>query len=765
MKQQHFDTLIMKTAEDFRRLKHLHGRVADYITNGKLYFVGNAEVVSLAEESGDDRICAIDEDTLLPFAEVHSCIKRQMEPVLQGRDLPRGITGWYYQQFLKWEYAKHCNDEYYLVWDGDTIPCRPLSMFRKEDGKPYFDLKYEYHEPYFKTLETILPGMSRVIGRSFISEHMLINREICLQLIKDIESNEDLPGRYFWEKIIHAIPANMIQNSAFSEFETYGTYVALKKSSAYMLRDWHSFRLGGEFFDPLTISDRDFSWLAKDFDAISFEKGMSVREDHKNLFDNPDYQEKLSPAQMLQIAQEEFQEGYKEVWGAPSGEQPNSTTKPFDNETVIDYKKEKLRYLSEDTYLLYEKLGDNLMEKNTDQAFLCYENAAFLCETSEDEKTRLRKKAQHLKEGGHVNVKPVAIIILSYNNQYLMRCCLESIRSHCNTEACGVMVLDNASSDGVTDWLKKQDDISLLLSDENLGFPAGNNTAHETIHEDYDIMLLNNDTRMTPNALFWLRMGLYESPRVGATGCLSNYSDRCQTKDVTFSFPEQYVAYGAEINVPIPHPYEERSILGGFAILIRRDVLNEIGLFDEAFSPGYYEDTDLCLRIRKAGYRLNICCNSFIYHAGSQSFIKRTDLNDMIDRNRKYIISKWGFDSLLHLAFSEAEQRQISKIERTATDDFRVLQIGSGCGSGLGKLKYLFPEALVIGIEKEEKAAALSIDGCVTLVLDWKTERLPFAHGFFDYILVNDREGKETDAALASSRLECYLRKDGVLLL
>ena len=67
------------------------------------------------------------------------------------------------------------------------------------------------------------------------------------------------------------------------------------------------------------ISERDFNWLGKDFDAISFEKGHYVREDHKNLFDNPRYQEKLSARQMLESVQDLFNGGYVEVWGKSNG--------------------------------------------------------------------------------------------------------------------------------------------------------------------------------------------------------------------------------------------------------------------------------------------------------------------------------------------------------------------------------------------------------------------------------------------------------------
>ena len=61
------------------------------------------------------------------------------------------------------------------------------------------------------------------------------------------------------------------------------------------------------------MSERDYTWLGKDFFAISFEKGHEVRPDLDNLFNNPVYQSKLTARQMVQIAQEES-EGYEEVW-------------------------------------------------------------------------------------------------------------------------------------------------------------------------------------------------------------------------------------------------------------------------------------------------------------------------------------------------------------------------------------------------------------------------------------------------------------------
>ncbi|MBO5620893.1 MAG: hypothetical protein J5959_04620 [Butyrivibrio sp.] len=311
-----FKTLVVITPQDCQRLIKLYPRLIENIIYGDICFVGRSEVGEIlnANPETEDKVRFIDEESIIPFDSVHRVVADRMKHILNGRELPRGITGWYYQQFLKMQYAFLCEDQYYMTWDGDTIPCRKLDMFMEENGKPFFDLKHEFHKEYFDTMGVLLPGFTKAIGRSFISEHMLFNAEYMKELIAEIENNTEIPGIRFWEKILHVIPEDKIQSSAFSEFETYGTFVAKRHSDAYALREWHSFRLGGEFFSVDTISDRDFLWLAKDFDAISFEKGHTVREDNANLFDNPYYQEKLTPKQMLQAAQMEFKEGYKEVW-------------------------------------------------------------------------------------------------------------------------------------------------------------------------------------------------------------------------------------------------------------------------------------------------------------------------------------------------------------------------------------------------------------------------------------------------------------------
>ena len=326
--KQQYDALIVVTAKDFERVQTQYHRLAANLPARRIFFVGNEEVARLVKSADlGDKVGFINEDSILPFERVHAVMTRALEDVLQGQELPRGITGWYYQQFLKMQYARMCEDACYLVWDGDTIPCRSFTMFHEELGVPYLDVKGEYHEAYFDTLAKLLPGMRKCIEKSFISEHMLIDCEIMSALIGEMEANREIQGSAFWEKVIYAIDVQKLQSNSFSEFETYGTYVAMRRPEAYRLRNWHSFRYGGVFYSLDTISDKDYEWLARAFFAISFEKGDFVREDQKNLFDNKKYQERLSARQMLEIAQEEFKEGsYIEVWENQRAAKRNETT-------------------------------------------------------------------------------------------------------------------------------------------------------------------------------------------------------------------------------------------------------------------------------------------------------------------------------------------------------------------------------------------------------------------------------------------------------
>lgn len=411
-----------------------------------------------------------------------------------------------------------------------------------------------------------------------------------------------------------------------------------------------------------------------------------------------------------------------------------------------------------DEYIIYEKLGDEHIGGNINQAYLCYENAEFLCK-DENIRAGLTEKKNKLLCNNSLSVRKTSIIIVSYNCMYMMQKCIEAIRSSCPEKACEIVVVDNASSDGIREWLCEQEDIKVILLDENVGFPVGCNIGAQYSEPENDILLLNNDTRLAHNSLFWLRMGLYENERIGASGGISNYAGNRQQVDIEYPLPAEYLEYGRAVNVPMQCPYEERVRLSGFAMLVKRDAWNMCGGMDESFSPGYFEDDDLSMRLVLNGYRLILCRNSFIYHAGSQSFANKDGVNELLEQHRRLFENKFGFD-IIDYAYKDMETAE--QIPFGKDDEINILHLGSGLGAALKLIRTRFCNAHAVGVEKNECLRMIS--GCTEMVFDSVDSLTQTLNGKIFHVLIIGKDTyKELDREkLAKIKKLC--RDDCVLL-
>ncbi len=84
----------------------------------------------------------------------------------------------------------------------------------------------------------------------------------------------------------------------------------------------------------------------------------------------------------------------------------------------------------------------------------------------------------------------------------------------------------------------------------------------------------------------------------------------------------------------------------GLCFLFKREVLNKVGLLDELFTPGHFEDDDYCYRARLQAFRLMVAGDSFIFHHGSSSFNQQGEgaVKALLETNLNKFINKWGFD-------------------------------------------------------------------------------------------------------------------------
>lgn len=381
----------------------------------------------------------------------------------------------------------------------------------------------------------------------------------------------------------------------------------------------------------------------------------------------------------------------------------------------------------------YVCLGDYYLEENKEKAYLCYENALFLGGVEEQ---IVKERIRTLEQEG-INKHKVSIVILSYNAKDMLKECIESIRR--NNPSCSyeLVIVDNASTDGIVDWLREQKDIVLQCNEENVGFPKGSNQGIELAEKENDIMLLNNDTIVTENTLFWLRMALCE-PEIGAAGSISNMTEKVSAtvgEKETRTIEEQ-LEWAVHNNVLLKHPYEKSMCLLGYALMIKREALEKTGYLDERFSPGNFEDADICLRLIQKGYQLALCYNSFIFHYGSVSFKKRDDwYENLITRNFYKYNEKYGFDVDY---YTKQRDDLIEHLPKDNSQVFRLLDIGCGCGNTLLRIKGLYPNAEVVGVEKFSKAVEIGAKMSEIYCLDIESQELPFEKQSFDYIIMGN---------------------------
>lgn len=410
---------------------------------------------------------------------------------------------------------------------------------------------------------------------------------------------------------------------------------------------------------------------------------------------------------------------------------------------------------------LYKRLAEEYGVKNTNQAWLCYENALYYCEKEahgvqeEDFCRGCREKMKLLERQPEFAVAKFAIVILSYNQGEMTKACIESIRKNNSPLSYELIVVDNASTDGIQEWLRKQEDIRLIENEENRGFPGGCNQGIAAAKGDADIFLLNNDTIVTRDAIFWLRMGLYEEERTGAVGSVSNQVVNYQQVSEQFGDIEEWMEFAERNNVFMEHPYEKKSWLVGFAMMIKRTALKgmlegegklfgegQVEALDIRFSPGNFEDNDLSIRLLLAGYRLRLVKNSFIFHYGSKAFQKTpARFVALLRENRRKLSEKYGMDLV------PASRIETSLVDMIQPQDrfFSVLEIGCRLGATLARIESRYSGAEVLGIEENTLLARLA--GEVTNVIQGNFLQISLKEKF-DYIILDGILSSESDELL-----------------
>jgi GT2 family glycosyltransferase len=239
-----------------------------------------------------------------------------------------------------------------------------------------------------------------------------------------------------------------------------------------------------------------------------------------------------------------------------------------------------------------------------------------------------------------------SLIILTYNNLSFTRQCLESINQRTLYPNYEIIVVDNGSSDGTPAYLldRKEWDhhLQVILNDANQGFAAGMNQGIQTSQGEY-VLLLNNDIVVTSGWLGGLIHHLEADPQIGMIGPVTNATGNEARVEVTYSDIEDMPDFASRYTRDHQgglYPLREFAM---YCIALPRKVIQEIGLLDERFSVGMFEDDDYAVRIRQAGYKILCTRDVFVHHyseATFKTFPKETYL-EIFRTNQAKFEEKW----------------------------------------------------------------------------------------------------------------------------
>jgi GT2 family glycosyltransferase len=267
----------------------------------------------------------------------------------------------------------------------------------------------------------------------------------------------------------------------------------------------------------------------------------------------------------------------------------------------------------------------------------------------------------------------ISIVIVSFNTKGLLTSCLESIRKHTKRIDYEIIVVDNASSDGSAEFIKKYKkgkQIKLIENQSNLGFAKANNKGIAISKGEY-VILLNSDTEINTNLFKKMYEWMEKNKNIGVSTCKLVYPNgNVQSAGGYFPNLLRVASWMLFQDLPLvdniikpfqPHKelspakndriYENFSKLdwvAGTLFMIRRKVLKEVGYLDEDYFM-YTEDVDYCHKVNSKGWGVGYNSEYEVVHhkgaSGTSEFAVNQEFNGVKIYFRKHF-PRWQYPIL-----------------------------------------------------------------------------------------------------------------------
>jgi GT2 family glycosyltransferase len=262
------------------------------------------------------------------------------------------------------------------------------------------------------------------------------------------------------------------------------------------------------------------------------------------------------------------------------------------------------------------------------------------------------------------------IIIPVWNQLALTRDCIDSILKNTGGVGYRMVIIDNASSEDARLYLESVRDKEvgraiLIRNETNLGFVKAVNQGMDASDSPY-VCVLNNDTLATDGWLAEMIKVAEGAPDIGVVNPSSNTLGQRPAKG------EPIELYAEKIR-GLSGRFVELGAAIGFCMLIKREVVQKIGQFDEIYGMGNFEDTDFSRRAIREGYKCVRACGAYVYHSENTSFSRIKTFDEDFRRNRAIFEFRWGRPRRVAYLLEAYDDNILKRIEQ---DSLRLARSG-----------------------------------------------------------------------------------------
>lgn len=228
-------------------------------------------------------------------------------------------------------------------------------------------------------------------------------------------------------------------------------------------------------------------------------------------------------------------------------------------------------------------------------------------------------------------VNSIDIVVCVHNALEDIKQCLQSL-ALCTKPNARLLLVDDGSELATAAFLQsyaERNQIRLIRNDIARGYTYAANQGLRASSADR-VVLLNSDTIVTPGWLDAMLSTMSHDEKIGIVGPLSNTASWQSIPEVEVNGDWKCNAiptglsiesYAEALRWLMPTQHAETGFINGFCMLLKRELLDEVGLFDEKiFGAGYGEENDLCLRAHKKSWKLAVCMQAYVFHAQSKSY-------------------------------------------------------------------------------------------------------------------------------------------------